>query len=79
MKNTKSKSESLYILDSDLPKIMTASGDNFALDLGNEIRIVSSKGWLIKKYTSNSQIKNIVIGDSIAGVIYKNKIEIIDL
>ena len=79
LKNTKSKSESLYILDSDLPKIMTASGDNFALDLGNEIRIVSSKGWLIKKYTSNSQIKNIVIGDSIAGVIYKNKIEIIDL
>ena len=79
LKNTKSKSESLYILDSDLPKIMSASGDYFALDLGNEIRIVSSKGWLIKKYTSNNQIKNIVIGDSIAGVIYKNKIEIIDL
>jgi hypothetical protein len=36
LKNTKNKSESLYILDSDLPKIMTASGDNFALDLGNE-------------------------------------------
>ena len=79
LKKTKSKSESLYILDSDLPKIMSASGDYFALDLGNEIRIVSSKGWLIKKYTSNNQIKNIVIGDSIAGVIYKNKIEIIDL
>ena len=79
LKSTNSKSESLYILDSDLPKIMSASGDYFALDLGNEIRIVSSKGWLIKKYTSNNQIKNIVIGDSIAGVIYKNKIEIIDL
>lgn len=79
LKNTNSKSESLYILDSDLPKIITVSGDNIALNLGNEIRIVNSNGWLIKKYTSNSQIKNLVIGDSIAGVIYKNKIEIIDL
>lgn len=79
LKNTSSKSESLYILDSDLPKIITVSGDNMALNLGNEIRIVNSNGWLIKKYTSNSQIKNLVIGDSIAGVIYKNKIEIIDL
>lgn len=79
LKNTNNKLESLYILDSDLPKMMTSSGDHFALDLGNEIRIISSNGWLTKKYTSNNQIKDIVIGDSIAGVIYKNKIEIIDL
>lgn len=79
LKNTSSKSESLYILDSDLPKMIAVSGNNMALNLGNEIRIVNSNGWLIKKYTSNSQIKNLVIGDSIAGVIYKNKIEIIDL
>ena len=79
LKNTNNKLESLYILDSDLPKMMTSSGNHFALDLGNEIRIISSNGWLTKKYTSNNQIKDIVIGDSIAGVIYKNKIEIIDL
>lgn len=79
LKNTDRKSESLYILDSDLPKVITISGDNIALNLGNEIRIVKSNGRLVKKYTSNSQIKNLVIGDSIAGVIYKNKIEIIEL
>lgn len=79
LKNTNNKLESLYILDSDLPKMMTSSGNHFALDLGNEIRIISSNGWLTKKYISNNQIKDIVIGDSIAGVIYKNKIEIIDL
>ena len=79
LKSTNSKSESLYILDSDLPKMMTVCGNNVALNLGNEIRIVNSNGWLIKKYTSNSQIKNLVIGDTIAGVIYKNKIEIIEL
>ena len=80
LKSTNSKLERLYILDSDLPKIVSVSGNNIALNLGNEIRIVNAtNGRLIKKYISSSQIKNLVIGDSIAGVIYKNKIEIIDL
>lgn len=79
LKSTANKAESLYILDNELPKKVVISGNNIALNLGNEIRIVNSKGWLIKKYKSNSQIKNVVIGDSIAGVIYKNKIEIIEL
>lgn len=79
IKNTSSKSEGLYILNSDLPKTMAVSGYNMALNMGNEVQIVNSNGWLIKKYTSGSQIKNIVIGDTIAGIIYKNKIEIIKL
>jgi hypothetical protein len=79
LKSTLSKAESLYILDSDLPKVVVASENNIALNLGNEIRIVNSNGRLVKKYKSNSQIKNLVIGDSIAGVVYKNKIEIIEL
>lgn len=78
-KSTTSKHESLYILDSELPKNVKISGDNMALNMGNEIRIINSNGWLLKKYTSDNQIKNIVIGDSVAGVIYKNRIEIIKL
>lgn len=79
IKNTNSKSESLYILDSDLPKTMIINGNNIGLNLGNEVRIINSNGWLLKKYTSNNQIKGLVIGESIAGIIYKNKIEIIEL
>lgn len=78
-KSTTSKSESLYILDSELPKAIKISGYKIALNMGNEIRIVNTNGWLLKKYTSDNQIKNIVIGDSVAGVIYKNRIEIIKL
>lgn len=78
-KSTSNKSESLYILDSELPKTVKISGYKMALNLGNEIRIVNSNGWLLKKYTSDNQIKNIVIGDSVAGVVYKNRIEIIKL
>ena len=79
IKSINSKSESLYILNSDLPKAMSVSANIMALNLGNEVQIINSKGWLLKKYTSSKQIDKIVLGDSIAGVVYKNKIEIIDL
>lgn len=79
VKNTNSKFESLYILNSDLPKSMSVSGNKMALNLGNEIQIVDTKGWLLKKYTSSKQINKIVLGDAIAGIVYKNKIEIIEL
>lgn len=78
IKNTENKTENLYILNSDLPETINLCGNNIGVNLGNETQIVSSNGWLIKKYTSSKQIKSLVVGDSIAGIIYKNKIEIIN-
>ncbi len=79
VKSTNGKSENLYILNSDLPKSVSVSGNLLGLNLGNEVQIINSNGWLVKKYTSNKQISGIVVGDSIAGVVYKNRVEIIDL
>ncbi len=79
VKSINSKAESLYILNSDLPKSLIVSGDLMAFNLGNEVRVVSQSGWLQKRYTSSKQIKNVVLGDSIVGIVYKNKIEIIEL
>lgn len=79
IKNPNNSQESLYILNSDLPKSMLVSGNQMALNLGNEVQIVNSNGWLLKKYTSSKQINDIVLGNSIAGIVYKNKIEIINL
>lgn len=79
VKSINSKAESLYILNSDLPRSMIVKDDLMAFNLGNEVRIVSSSGWLQKKYVSSKQINDIVLGDSVAGVVYKNKIEIIEL
>lgn len=78
-KSANSKAENLYILNSDLPKAISVSGNLMALNLGNEVRIVNSNGWLLKKYTSSKQINKVVLGDTIAGVVYKNRIEIINL
>lgn len=77
IKSSNSNAENLYILNSDLPKTMDVSGNVIILNLGNEVQIVNSNGWLLKKYTAGKQINSVVVGDSIAGVVYKNKIEII--
>lgn len=79
LKNINTQLENLYILDSDLPKTVTTCGNIIALSLGNEVQIVSSNGWLLKKYVASKQISNVVVGESIVGIVYKNKIEIISL
>ena len=76
---TTNKTENLYILNSDLPKTINVSGNIMALNLGNEVQIINSNGWLLKKYISGKQISNVVVGDTIVGIVYKNKIEIINL
>lgn len=79
IKNANNKTENLYILNSDLPKTINVSGNIMALNLGNEVQVINSNGWLLKKYVSSKQISNVVAGDTIVGIIYKNKIEIINL
>ncbi len=79
IKSANNKTENLYILNSDLPKTINVSGNIMALNLGNEVQVINSNGWLLKKYVSSKQINDVVVGDTIVGIIYKNKIEIINL
>ncbi len=77
IKNANSTSENLYILQNDMPKSMIVSTNLIGINLGTEVQIVSSNGMLLKSYKSKQEIKNLVVGDSIAGIIYKDKIELI--
>lgn len=79
IKSTSGNSENLYILDSSVPKDILISGNIIAIDLGTEVQIINSKGILLKKYKSNQEIKGLVIGDNIGGIIYKDKVELINL
>ena len=74
-----SNSDNLYILENSLPSQLVTSGKLVALNYGNEIDVVNSNGTLKKNYTSSQQIKDVVVGDSIVGVVYKDKVEIIGL
>lgn len=61
-----------------MPKSIICYGNNIGINFGNEIQLVRANGWLIKKYTSEKEIKSLVLGSKIAGIVYKDKIEIIN-
>ncbi len=50
-----------------------------AINLGQEVEFINTKGMLLKRYSSVQEVQNVVIGNGIAGIIYKDKVEIINL
>ena len=76
--NSTTQKENTYKFEGVI-KEMYCCGSNIALNLGSEIHFVDTNGWLIKKYTSNQEVRKIVISNEVAGIIYRNKIELIKL
>lgn len=76
--NSTTQKENTYKFEGVI-KEMHCSGSKIALNLGSEIHFVDTNGWLIKKYTSNQEVRKIVISNEVAGIIYRNKIELIKL
>ena len=50
-----------------------------ALNFGTELHIINTNGWLMKKYISKQEINKIVMSNKVVGIIYRDKIEIIEL
>lgn len=76
--NTSSAKESNYRFYG-VTKELYCSESKIALNLGSEVHFVATNGWLIKKYSSSQEIRKIVLSDNIAGIVYRNKIEIVKL
>lgn len=74
--NSTSQKENTYKFEGVIKEIY-CSNDKIALNLGTEIHFVDTNGWLIKKYTSGKEIRKIVMTDNLAGIVYRNKIEIV--
>lgn len=79
LKNTEGKSDNLYILEKEIPKVLYVKNNLICLNLTGEVRIINSSAWLLKRYKTNNEIQKIVMGDNIIGIVYNNKIEIINL
>lgn len=60
-------------------KAIYSNEQKIAVNTGSEIHFLSLNGWLIKKYDSYGEINNIILGDSIVGIIYKDKINIVEI
>ena len=76
--NINSSSETTYTLDSAV-KMIVCYDQNIAINLGTEVHFIGLNGWLEKRYKSAKEIKNVVIGETIAGIIYQDQIKIVNL
>lgn len=76
--NTNSRSVKTYQTDS-VTKEIKAYENIIALNLGSEVEFINTDGWLVKKYIAKQEITNTILSNSIAGIVYRDKVEIINL
>ncbi len=76
--NTENKNTSTYTAKSSNKEIYT-SDNIIALNLGTEIEFINTGGWLAKRYKATQEITNITLSSNMAGIIYRDRIEIINL
>ena len=76
--NTTTKKENTYKFQGITKELYTCE-DKIAINLGTEVHLIDTRGLLIKKYTSSQEIRKIVLNGKIAGIVYRDKIEIVKL
>ena len=78
MKSTTTDKNVVYTVEGAAKAIY--SYDNvIAVNLGQEVEFINTSGWLIKRYSSLQEVQSVVIGNKIAGIVYKDKVEIVNL
>ena len=75
--NTSDFQEKIYKMES-AAKDVFANDNIIAVNVGTEIYFLDTNGWLIKKYTANQEITNVKFSESLAAIIYKDRIVIVD-
>ncbi len=63
----------------NVAKSIQVCENRMAINFGTELHIIDTNGFLVKKYISETEINDIVITNNLVGVIYKDKIQIINL
>ena len=78
IKNTATKKQYTFSIDG-IAKETSSSDDNIAINLGTEIYFLNSRGWLIKQYKANQEVKKVLVSDRLAAIVFRDKIEILIL
>ena len=78
IKNIQNNSEKKYEIDGAIQSLQVFE-NNIVINMGTESQIITTSGWLRKNYKSSQEISEILLGNSIVGIVYRNKIEIIAL
>lgn len=76
--DTNSKEEKNYVADAVAKEIYTYE-NIIALNLGSAMEFINTDGKLVKRYIGKQEITNTVVSNSVAGIIYRDKVEVINL
>jgi len=76
--STPSKKINTYSFDGVAREIYSYE-DILAINIGSEVHFISTNGWLIKKYISSQEVKKVVMCSNFAGIVYRDKIEIVNM
>ena len=72
------KTDKTFIIEGSL-KSLKAKDKIVALNLGSEVVFLNNNAWMMKKYTSTQDVKDVVISNKLGLIIYGEKIDIIKL
>lgn len=78
IRETENDKTTVYTVEG-VAKDINSFNNVIAINLGQEIEFINTKGMLLKRYNSVQEVQNVVIGNGIAGIIYKDQVEIINL
>ena len=76
--NTQNNKVCTYNLE-EVIKSLYSNQNIIAVNVGTEIYFLNTNGWLIRKYSTKQEITNVVFSRYLAGVVYKDRIVIINL
>jgi hypothetical protein len=76
--NTGNKKRYVYSVDS-IAKDTLSAGDIIAVNLGTEVYFVDTRGWLKKKYQADEEIRDVVLSERVATIVFRDHIEILVL
>lgn len=76
--NTSTEHISTYSFDGVAKEASSKQGI-IAINIGAEVHFISTNGWLVKKYISSQEVKKVVMCSNFAGIVYRNKIEIVNI
>ena len=78
IRNVNNDSTAVYTTEG-AAKYIYSNNNVIAISLGQDIVFVNTIGWLLKSYSSTQEAQNVVIGNGIAGIVYSNRVEIVNL
>lgn len=78
MQGTSNNRNTTYVAEG-VAKDIYSYNDIMAINLGQEVEFINTSAWMLKRYNSLQEVQNVVIGNKIAGIVYKDKVEIINL